>query len=283
VVFDLWIVVGPTVGEAVVVVVVGVVVVPPPPPPGVVVVVVVGVVVVVVGVVVVVVGVVVVVVGVVVVVVVVVVVTPSQCESVRTGVGAGPVPFHVHVANAVVFAAVVLGPGTSATKLFPTLVMVKVFPFTLSTTLVTSSASFPNPARIQCVVPPPHGRFWDPFPVHGVFSELANAAVGRMTHIIISRVAAVTAMRPAAVSRLLLFVLRSAGIFPTSIVLTVSATGGHLCPALAILGPRYGLLHPPKVPDCRKPLVLTLGSHPKVAQSVRAAALEGNRQLRPSG
>ncbi len=98
-----------------------------------------------------------------------------------------------------------------------------------------------------------------PLPVHGT---VANAAVGKMTHAIISSVAAVTAMRPAAVSRLLWFVLRSAGIFPTSIVLTASATGGHLCPPLAILGPRSGLLHPPKVPDCRKPFVLTFGISP---------------------
>jgi hypothetical protein len=118
-----------------------------------------------------------------------------------------------------------------------------------------------------------------PLPVHGT---VANAAVGRMTHVIISSVAAVTAMRPAAVSPLLCF-LRSAGILPTSIVLTASATGGHLCPPLAILGPRSGLLHPPKVPACRKPFVLTFGSHPQVAQSVRAAALEGNEQFRLNG
>jgi hypothetical protein len=184
-------------------------------------------------------GVVVVVVGVVVVVVVVVVVPPSQCEMVKIAVGASPVPFHVQVANAVVFAAVVPGPGTSALKLFPTWVIVKVWPFTWSTTLVTSPASFPNPARIQRVVPP-QGRNWDPFPVHGVLSGLANAAVGKMAHAIISSVAAVTAMRPAAVSPLLWFVLRCAGIFPTSIVLTVSATGGHLCPPLVSLGPRSG-------------------------------------------
>jgi hypothetical protein len=54
---------------------------------------------------------------------------------------------------------------------------------------------------------------------------LARAAVGKMAHAIISSVAAVTAMRPAAVSRLLWFVLRSAGIFPTSIVLTCQQLG----------------------------------------------------------
>jgi len=100
----------------------------------------------------------------------------------------------------------------------------------------------------------------------------ANAEVGKIAHAIISSVAAVTAMRPAAVSRLLWFVLRCAGIFPTSIVLTASTTGGHLCPPLAILVPLIGLLHPPKVPDCRRPFVLTCGSHPQAAQSVRAAA-----------
>jgi hypothetical protein len=63
----------------------------------------------------------------------------------------------------------------------------------------------------------------------------ASAAVGKIAHAIINSVAAVTAMRPAAVSRVLWFVLCSAGIFPTSIVLTASATGGHLCPPLAIL------------------------------------------------
>src|SRR4029450_8432076 len=83
-----------------------------------------------------------------------------------------------------------------------------------------------------------------------------------MAHAIISSVAAVTAMRPAAVSPLLWFVLRCAGIFPTSIVFTVSATGGHLCPPLVILGPRFGLHHRLKVPDCRKPFVLTCGSQP---------------------
>jgi hypothetical protein len=46
-----------------------------------------------------------------------------------------------------------------------------------------------------------------------------------MAHAIISSVAAVTAMRPAAVSPLLWFVLRSAGIFPTSIVLTFQQLG----------------------------------------------------------
>src|SRR4029450_4240769 len=91
-----------------------------------------------------------------------------------------------------------------------------------------------------------------------------------MAHAIISSVAAVTAMRPAAVSPLLWFVLRCAGIFPPSIVLTVSSTGGHLCPPLVILGPRFGLLHRLKVPDCRKPFVLTCGGHPLVARSVRA-------------
>jgi hypothetical protein len=172
-----------------------------------VVVVVVGVVVVVVGVVVVVVGVVVVVVGVVVVVVVgvvvvvVVVVPPSQCEIVKTAVGAAPSPFQVHVANAVVLSADVPGPGTSALKLFPCGVIVNVPPFTCSTTLLTSSALSPNPARIHSVVPPVHGRFCEPLPVHGVDSALANAGEGKTAHAIIRSVAAEMAIRPAVVSR----------------------------------------------------------------------------------
>jgi hypothetical protein len=132
---------------------------------------------------------------------------------------------------------------------FPFCVIVAVAPSTWRTTLLTSSASLPKPARIHRVLPPLQGKFCDPWPVHGVVSELANAEVGKMAHTIISSVAAVTAMRPAAVSRLLWFVLRCAGIFLTSIVLTVSATGGHFCPPLAILVPLIGLLHPPKVPD----------------------------------
>jgi hypothetical protein len=98
----------------------------------------------------------------------------------------------------------------------------------------------------------------DPLPAQ-LSTPSANAGLGKIAHAIISSVAAVTAMRPAAVSRLLWFVLRCAGIFFTSIVLTTSATGGQLCPPLGILGPLSGLLHPPKVPDCRKPFVLTSG------------------------
>jgi len=37
-----------------------------------------------------------------------------------------------------------------------------------------------------------------------------------------------------------------------------------------ILGPRFGLHHRLKVPDCRKPFVLTCGAHPLVMRSVRA-------------
>jgi hypothetical protein len=122
-------------------------------------------------------------------------------------------------------------------------------PFTLIDTLLTWVASLPNPVKIHSVVPvqgtKPAPLMW--FQV--VCCVLANAAVGKMAHTIISSVAAVTAMRPAAVSRLLWSVLRCAGILPTSIVLTVSATGGHFCPPLAILVPLIGLLHPPKVPD----------------------------------
>jgi hypothetical protein len=121
-----------------------------------------------------------------------------------------------------------------------------------------------------------HVAFGNPFPCH-VKVPFAIAEVGKIAHAIMRSVAAVTAMRAAPVRRLLWFVLRCAGIFPTSIVLTVSATGGHLCPPLVILGPRFGLLHPPKVADCRKTFVLTCGSHPLFAQRVRAAALEGNQ------
>jgi hypothetical protein len=56
--------------------------------------------------------------------------------------------------------------------------------------------------------------FVTPLPSQGT---VANAAVGKMAHTIISSVPAVTAMRPAAVRRLLWSVLRCAGIFPTSI------------------------------------------------------------------
>ena len=69
-----------------------------------------------------------------------------------------------------------------------------------------------------------HVAFGYPFPCH-VKVPLAIAEVGKIAQAIMSSVAAVTAMRPAAVSRVLWFVLRCAGIFPTSIVLTVSATG----------------------------------------------------------
>jgi hypothetical protein len=54
--------------------------------------------------------------------------------------------------------------------------------------------------------------FGYPFPCH-VKVPLAIAEVGKMAHAIMRSVAAVTAMRPAAVSRLLWFVLRCAGIF----------------------------------------------------------------------
>jgi hypothetical protein len=230
----------------VVVVVVGVVVV-------VVLVVVVGVVVVVVLVVVV--GVVVVVVGVVVVVVgVVVVVVPGvQCEMVRTTfVGTGRESSQVHVTTAFVFRAFVAGPGTSALKLLPCGGIGMLGPpFTLIETLLTWVASLPSPVKIQSVVPEqgtkPAPLIW--FQV--VCCVLANAAVGRMTHVIISSVPAVTAMRPAAVRRLLWSVLRCAGIFPTSIGVDRISNGGHLCPPPGIVGPRIGLLHPPKVPDCR--------------------------------
>jgi hypothetical protein len=182
-------------------VVVVVVVVPPPPPPPPVVVVVVGVVVVVVElvvvvvvgvvvVVVVVVGVVVVVVGVVV--VVVVVVPPSQCEMVKTGVGAVPAPFQSHVANAVVLPAGVPGPGTSALKLFPWGLIENVLPFTCSTTLLTSPALLPKPVRIHRDVPPEQGRNPAPLtPFQVVCCVLASAAPGK------------TAINPAVVSRLL--------------------------------------------------------------------------------
>jgi hypothetical protein len=55
-------------------------------------------------------------------------------------------------------------------------------------------------------------------PGHRSGAAVAEIAAGNTAHAIISSVAAVTAMRPAAVSPLLWFVLRSAGIFPTSIV-----------------------------------------------------------------
>jgi hypothetical protein len=88
-------------------------------------------------------------------------------------------------------------------------------------------------------VTPPTVSEWPGLMVVPLWSQLSStpgktalAGAGKIAHAIISSVAAVTAMRPAAVSPLLWFVLRCAGIFPTSIVLTVSATGGHFCPTV---------------------------------------------------
>src|SRR5215207_11027224 len=72
-------------------------------------------------------------------------------------------------------------------------------------------------------------------PGHRSGAAVAESAAGNTAHAIMRSVAAVTAMSPAAVSRLLWFALLSAGIFPTSIVLTGSATGDTSVPPLAIL------------------------------------------------
>jgi hypothetical protein len=142
--------------------------------------------------------------------------------------------------------------------------MVAVPPLTVTESpdqeIVTPSTVTDPEDPWTCVHPPPTGQL----PATPRAGEANTAKLATM------RVAAETAIRPAAVSRLLWFVLRCAGIFPTSIVSTVSATGGHLCPPLVILRPLFGLLHRLKVPDCRKPFVLTCGSHPLVARSVRA-------------
>jgi hypothetical protein len=185
----------------------------------------------------------------VVVVVVVVVVPPSQCEMVNTGVGASPSPFQFHVADAVVLPAEVPGPGTSALKLFPNLAIENELPLTCKTTLLTSLAEFPNPARIHRVVPPEHGRFVEPFPVQGVDSALANAAVGKTAHSIISRVAADRAINPASESR------RPCAFLRTGI--PVSFYRGTLpVPPLAILRANPDLLHRSKAPDFCTPFGL---------------------------
>jgi len=183
-------------------------------------------------------------------VVVVVVVPPVQCEIVRIGVGAGPSPFQFQVAEAVVCPASVLGPEIVARKPFPCGVIENVLPFTCSTTLVMSPGSvFPNPSRFQSVVPPWHGRLLPPLPVQGVDSELANAAVGKTAHSIISRVAADRAINPASESR------RPCAFLRTGI--PVSFYRGTLpVPPLAILRANSDLLHRSKASDFCTPFGL---------------------------
>ena len=151
---------------------------------------------------------------VVVLVVVDVVVEPAvQCEIVRTTEGTGPESSQVQVTTALVFWALVAGPGTSALKLLPwgDIGMLGP-PFTLIDTLLTPSASFPNPVRIHRVVPL-HGTKPAPFTwFQLVCWVLANAAVGKIAHAIIKSVAAETEMRPAIVSLRPCLALTCAGI-----------------------------------------------------------------------
>jgi len=129
------------------------------------------------------------------------VVPAVQCEIVRCGVGTGPESSQVQLATALVFAAFVFGPGTSRLKLLPPGVIGPELPFTFKVTLLTWLAACPNPVRIQSVVPL-QGTKLAPFTwFHVVVCGLANAAVGKIAHAIMSKVAADRAIRPAVVSR----------------------------------------------------------------------------------
>jgi hypothetical protein len=122
------------------------------------------------------------------------------------------------VAVAVVFAAVVPGPGTCHLNVPPESESGAPWftPFTVRLTAVKSvSWMFPNPASCHCVVPPTQGRLLAPFTVHvTVFWPSANAAEGKIAQAIMMSVAADTAIRPAAVSRRLCVFLRFVGIDP---------------------------------------------------------------------